>query len=118
MDGNLGVTIVFTAITIGVVVIILAILNNRLKSKMINAGFVDESSVKILSSSFNNFKFDTLKWGLILLFGGAGLILLNYIPYPDRSPLPFGIEAVCLALGFLVYYFIVRSENRNKTPLA
>lgn len=113
-SGDITAIIIIPSIFAGIILIIMTILNHRIRVKMLNAGHVDENSVKLLHSSFNSFKFNTLKWGLVLLFGGIGLILLNYIPYADNSPLPFGIEAVCLALGFLVYYFIVRSEDRQK----
>jgi hypothetical protein len=107
-------------LTLAVVVVIISILNHRIKMKMIKEGHVDENSIKILSQQSNGFKLDTLKWGIILLFGGVGLIILEYIPYgydfrpgSHGSPLPFGIEIVCLALGFLVYYFIARSMSKK-----
>jgi hypothetical protein len=106
-------------ITLAIVVIIISILNHRIKMRMIKDGHVDENSIKILSQENNSFKLDTLKWGIILLFGGIGLIILEYIPYgydfrdSHGSPLPFGIETVSLALGFLVYHFIARSVNKR-----
>jgi len=106
-------------LVLAVVIVIISILNHRIKMKMIKEGHVDENSIKILSQQSNGFKLDTLKWGIILLFGGIGLIILEYIPYGydyhggHGSPLPFGIEIVCLALGFLVYYFIAKSQNKN-----
>ena len=101
-------------IAIAIVIVIISILNHRVKIRMIKEGHVDENSIKILSQSNSEFKLDTLKWGIILLFGGLGLILLEYVPYRrNDSTLPFGIETVSLALGFLVYYFIARNGNKN-----
>jgi hypothetical protein len=109
-------------LTLAIVVIIIAILNHRIKMRMIKDGHVDENSIKILSQENSGFKLDTLKWGIILLFGGIGLIILDYLPHNDvldsrynyrDSPLPFGIEIVCLALGFLVYYFIARNMTKK-----
>jgi hypothetical protein len=109
-------------LTLAIVVIIIAILNHRIKMRMIKDGHVDENSIKILSQENSGFKLDTLKWGIILLFGGIGLIILDYLPHNydlDRnydyqaSPLPFGIEIVCLAVGFLVYYFIAKAQNKK-----
>ena len=105
-------------ITLAIVVIIIAILNHRIKMRMIKEGHVDENSIKILSQENAGFKLDTLKWGIILLFGGIGLIILEIVQRGGfdyyNSPLPFGIETVCLALGFLVYYFIARNMNKNQ----
>ena len=109
-------------LTLAVVVIILSILNHRIKMRMIKDGHVDENSIKILSQENSGFKLDTLKWGIILLFGGIGLILIEFLPPAYNldsrydyhgSPLPFGIEIVCLAIGFLVYYFVARSMSKN-----
>jgi len=106
-------------LTLAVVVVIISILNHRVKMRMIKDGHVDENSIKILSQQNSGLKLDTLKWGIILLFGGLGLIVLEYVPYgydyhgSHGSPLPFGIEAVSLAIGFLVYYFIARNMNKN-----
>ena len=111
----MGPEIVILGIAIAIVFIIISILNNRVKMRMIKEGHVDENSIKILSQQSNGFKLDTLKWGIILLFGGIGLIILEYIPHHYdycNSTLPFGIETVCLALGFLVYYFIARNMNK------
>lgn len=112
-SGDITAMVIIPAIMGGFFLIIQAILNHRIKVKMINAGHVNESSVKLLNNSSASLKFDTLKWGLILLFGGIGLIILQYIPYTENSPLPFGVEAVCLALGFLAYYFVTRNEVKQ-----
>lgn len=55
-----------------------------------------------------------LKWGMVVLFGGLGLILLSFVPYDYNSPLPFGIEAVMISSGFLVYYFIEKKQKEVK----
>src|ERR1700733_5901947 len=103
-----------------IVIVIISILNHRIKMRMIKDGHVDENSIKILSQENAGFKLDTLKWGIILLFGGIGLIILEYIPYgydfhpgSHGSPLPFGIEIVSLAVGFLVYYFIAKNMTKG-----
>ena len=114
-SGDITAMVIVPAIMGAFFLIIQAILNHRIKVKLINAGHVDENSVKLLNNSINTLKFDTLKWGLILLFGGIGLIILQYIPYNDNSTLPFGVEAVCLALGFLAYYFATRNEVKQIT---
>ena len=109
---HIALLLVILGITSAIVIIILSILNHRIKMRMIKDGHVDDNSIKILSQQNNGFKLDTLKWGIILLFGGIGLIILEYVPYNYNSPLPFGIETVCLAVGFLVYYFIASRKNK------
>jgi hypothetical protein len=113
----MGPLVGILGITLAVVVVIMAILNHRIKMRMIKDGHVDENSIKILSQENAGFKLDTLKWGIILLFGGIGLIILEQVKRGDfdyyNSPLPFGIETVCVAVGFLVYYFIARNMSKN-----
>ena len=53
----------------------------------------------------------TLKWGLIILFAGLGLIIVEQLPHDEDSLLPYGVEAVCASLGFLLYYFMVKKER-------
>jgi len=113
----MGPIFVILGIALAIVVVIISILNHRVKTLMIKQGHIDENSIKILSDQ-SGFKLDTLKWGIILLFGGMGLIILEYMPHRYdqydycNTTLPFGIETVCLAFGFLVYYFIARGMRK------
>ena len=104
--------IVMIALLITIAVIITNHLNYRLKKQIINAGRIDENVVDRLFKKAG-FPTDLLKWGLLLFFGGLGLVLLEFIPYrADESPLPYGLEAIFIAAGFLVYYNIVRKEKK------
>jgi len=83
-----------------------------LKKKMIDKGFVNEDTQAV----FKNYKADdnkyaSLKWGLIALFGGLSLIIMEYIPVSPESPLPYGLFAVSVSTGFLIYYFMVKQTN-------
>jgi hypothetical protein len=104
--------IVMIAILITIAVIITRLLNYRLKKQIINAGRIDENVVDRLFKP-SGFPTDLLKWGLLLFFGGLGLVVLEFIPYRgDESPLPYGLEAIFIAAGFLLYYVIVRKEKQ------
>ena len=85
-----------------------------LRKKMVDKGLVNENAVDLLRKHEGETgKYSSLKWGLIVLFGGIGLIVIHYLPYYRDSPLPFGVFAVFLALGFLVYYFYVKKETES-----
>jgi len=106
--GHLAPFIVMIAILITIASIVIALLNYRLKKRIIEAGRIDENIVARLFKPAG-FPFDLLKWGLLLFFGGLGLVVLEFVPYRgDESPLPYGLEAIFIAAGFLVYYFLVR----------
>lgn len=85
-----------------------------LRKKMIEKGYVNEESQSIFKKEeVTDSKFASLKWGLIIFFGGLSLVLMEYIPYERNSTLPYGLFALAVSLGFLIYYFVVKSE-RNK----
>jgi hypothetical protein len=85
-----------------------------LKRKMIEKGYVNEDTQAIFKKNTDENRFASLKWGLIILFAGLSLILMDFIDYDSRSPLPYGMFAVSVSLGFLIYYFIVKKELGNK----
>jgi hypothetical protein len=104
--------LLFIIAIMALTILIIALLNHRIKIRMIRAGFVDENAANALNKLNYDLKVDTLKWGLILLFGGAGLILLDYIHLQPDSTMPYGIETLFLAAGFLTYYLITKNKNQ------
>ncbi len=106
MDSNTSVAIVFISVVTAVAGIVVAILNYSLKIKIIKSGRVDDNTIKLLTAQNSDSHLTILKWGLILLMGGIGLIVLEFLPYSANSPLPYGIEGVFLAIGLLLYYKI------------
>jgi len=83
-----------------------------LKKKMIDKGFVNDSTQAIFKSQETNDKYPSLKWGLIALSTGLALVLLEFIDTRPDSPLPYGLLAVFISLGFLAYYFIVQRDSK------
>lgn len=118
MDANLGEVLLPVAI-IGSggffwYVIIRSITDYILKKKMIEKGYVNEEVQAIFKSHKSNDTYAALKWGLIILFAGFSLILMEFIPYAPNSPLPYGLFAMFIAIGFLVYYFLIKKEIKEK----
>jgi hypothetical protein len=83
-----------------------------LKKKMIEKGFVNDETQAIFKQQTADSQYPSLKWGLIALFAGIGLIIMEYVPVRPDSPLPYGLFAVSVSLGFLVYYFLVKREQK------
>ena len=97
-----------------IAVLIIAVLNYRLKKRILEAGPINESTVKILSA-LGNYSTAALKWGLILFFAGFGLIVLEYLPFSAvDSPLPYGVLSIFIAIGFLAYYLIIQAKNTKQ----
>lgn len=82
-----------------------------LKKKMIEKGLVSEESQSIFKKqeSLDN-RYASLKWGLIIFFAGLSLILMEYLPHNPESPLPYGLFALSVSFGFLIYYFVTKKE--------
>jgi hypothetical protein len=81
-----------------------------LKKKMIEKGFVNEDAQAVFKRHSEENKYGSLKWGLIIFFAGLSLILMEYINFDSRSPLPYGLFAMFVSLGFLIYYFIIKKD--------
>lgn len=103
---------VLGSIGLGIVSFTKVLTNYFLRKKMVEKGLSGADAVELLSQQ-NESKFSALKWGLIILFGGIGLILLEILPYDESSPLPYGVIAAFISLGFLIYYFLVKKELKD-----
>ncbi|MBN8576046.1 MAG: hypothetical protein KF775_07350 [Cyclobacteriaceae bacterium] len=82
-----------------------------LKKRMIEKGYVNEDTQAIFKQHASDNRFSSLKWGLITFFAGLSLIIMEFIPVGPGSPLPYGVFAVFVSLGFLIYYFIVKRAS-------
>jgi hypothetical protein len=81
-----------------------------LKKKMIEKGYVNDDTQAIFKRHTDENRYSSLKWGLIIFFGGLSLIIMEYLNYDNQSPLPYGLFAVFVSLGFLIYYFLVKKD--------
>jgi hypothetical protein len=81
-----------------------------LKKKMIDKGFVNDDTQAIFKQHTTDGKFSSLKWGLIIFFAGLSLVIMEFIPTTPDSPLPYGLFAVSVSLGFLIYYYIIKKN--------
>ena len=97
-----------------------------LKSRIIKSGHFDKAGILEQSTevteeqrSVNYDQFPALKWGLVTFFGGIGLIIIELVGASNpvfsdyNSTMPFGIFFVSIAIGFLVYYFMMRAKMKN-----
>ncbi len=87
-------------------------MNFLLKRRLIKSGQFDTDYLQLLKRTASNLS--SLKWGILLLFGGAGLILTGYLQFDwQQSAIPWGIETVFIAGGFLVYYLIASRSKKG-----
>jgi hypothetical protein len=115
MNDGLVAAIIIGVIAYGFISIVRVITDYLLRRRLIQLGHVDGPSVSILNKPRNS-HLDSLKWGLIILFGGVGFIIISIPAIDLDSPLPFGIIAVCVATGFLVYFFLAKNMLEKAPP--
>ena len=101
----------------GTILFVKVLTDYWLKRKLIEKGHVTPEETSILYNHFSESKYSGIKWGLIILFGGIGLIVINMLPqqYDYESSLPYGVFCVSVALGFLVYYMMMKKEEEKKS---
>jgi ABC-type maltose transport system permease subunit len=83
-----------------------------LKKKMIEKGFVNDDTQAIFKQHTSDNRYSSLKWGMIIFFAGLALIIMEFIPARPDSPLPYGLFAVSVSLGFLIYYFMIQKDAK------
>lgn len=90
-------------------------LSHRFKNKVVNAGKLDINP-ELMQSFFakkETNELETLKWGLIVLFGGIGLIVIHFLNFDINSALPWGVEMTAISAGFLTYFFTARAIKKQ-----
>lgn len=97
-------------LSLGIVSItIFNLLNYNLKKRILDADQLDENAVKLMEQLSVS---QVLKWAIVFFMGGLGLVTIDFLPYSaTESVIPYGVEAIFLALGFLVYYFILKNNK-------
>lgn len=116
MDHNLQQLLEPVAIlgtfSFGLFIVIKTLTDYFLRKRMIDKGVMGDEAKELLRKQREG-KYSSLKWGLIILSGGIGLILLELIEFSPNSPLPFGILATSVSIGFLSYFLLVQRLNNK-----
>ena len=104
--------LVVAVVFITIAVVIISWYNYRLKKRIIDSGPIDKDAIGFLKKLTDNGS-EQLKWGCVLFMAGLGLVITHYLSYDEESALPYGIEIMFIAAGFLTYYFITnRKQNQ------
>jgi len=104
---------VMIALLIVAGIVIVNWLNYKLKQRLLDNGPADDRLLQMIGKIWQPSR-EALKWGLLLLAAGIGLIIIYFMPDgDDYLPLNAGIEFVSVAAGFLAYYLILNKSNRE-----
>jgi hypothetical protein len=88
--------------------------NYRLKKHLLDTRSGDENVLALIRDLWRPGQ-EALKWGLVLLSGGLGLIVNGFIPFDeDHASISFGVEIVFLGAGFLSYYVLSQRKKPDQ----
>jgi len=117
---TLGAIIIVGIVFYGVYNLIKVFTDYLLKRKIVKGGHIEKASILEPPPlpEGETIRYPSLKWGLIALLAGAGLILIEILDRTGAvtwrenfdSLFPIGIELVAISLGFLIYFFIVNAR--------
>ncbi len=112
MDQHIAFFVAVIAFILIVARVIISWYNYRLKKRIIDSGPVNDDALGFLKT-LASAEMESLKWGCVVFSGGLGLVILDFIPYASNSSLPYGLEAMFVAAGFLAYYVLVRRQQQS-----
>lgn len=84
---------------------------------MIETNLDDENVIKAILDTKGNKEREqnVLKWTLLGIFGGLGLVIQEFLPYSmEESMLPYGVVIICLSIGLLIYYLLINNLLKNR----
>jgi len=110
MDDGIVASIILGICFWGFVSIIKTVFEYRTLNKLVEKS---RSEINIGDLDLPDFSgpIHNLKWGIIILLGGFGLVLIHLLDLSSDRPLPYGIESFFIASGFILYFFIEKKSN-------
>ena len=88
------------------------LLDDRIRNKLIEKGAPDELVRQLLQPPVKDTKTVIVKWICILGSGGIGFLLAEH--FQPLGVQTLAIMSVSIAVGFLAYFFFLRSTEKNK----
>ncbi|HDJ32575.1 MAG TPA: hypothetical protein ENF21_00535 [Bacteroidetes bacterium] len=113
MYATLTTGIVLISLIYGLIRVTEILTLHNQRKRIISQGHFDKAEILENLKKNQSNSYPSLKWGLVAFFGALGLIISEFIPYHfETSPLPFGLIVLGVALGFLIYFFLVRKMDK------
>jgi hypothetical protein len=112
MHERIAAIVAVVIVFIIIAVVITAWYNYRLKKRIIDSGPIDNDAINFLKKLIDSGA-EQLKWGCVLFMSGLGLVVTHYLTYEEDSILPYGIELMFVAAGFLIYYFFITLKQKQ-----
>jgi len=103
----------------GIIGIIRAGSDVKIRKDLIARGIVDDKLMEMLSKpSWGSNNLNNLKWGMVLMAIGLAALLSRLLPYDMEDGGTMGLMFIFAGLAFLLYYPIAQRYERNKSANA
>jgi hypothetical protein len=97
--------------TIGTIVKLF--LDYRIRQKLIEKGMVDEKAKFLNFGGNGHYASSSLKWGIVLTFVGAGILIVKALPYYVHDEVVLGVIFIAAGAGLLTYYILADIQRRR-----
>jgi len=97
--------------------VVKAVSENRIRTKLIDKGLVDEKIKLLFQPQLLNNSASALKWGLVMI--GVGLAFMitfaihGWVPAEIRGEITAGAVFSMAGLAMIIYYAIARSQEKK-----
>lgn len=85
----------------------------RTRRKLIEARLDDETIRALLQRQDRTDRYSSLKWGIVLIAVGLALVLIEVMPRDQEGPLAFGLILLFGGGGLLAYNAVAGIMERN-----
>lgn len=109
MTETLVPIVLFLTLAFAVVGVTKVISDGRTRRRLIDAGATPELVAAIATPPREDLGlYGALKWGLVVGAVGVALIIVQFLPYRPDDPIAFGLVLLFGAAGLLAYYAAAR----------
>ena len=107
MNDALIVAIIFFSL----VAVLKIISDNKIRSKLIDKGLVDEKVKHLYANNASFGVLSSLKWGFVLIGVGLAFLIGEIVPYSMKGEITVGSMFILAGLGLLIFYFIFKKKS-------
>jgi len=114
----MGPALVLAIIGYYVLELVKVVSENRIRTKLIEKGLVDEKIKLLFQPRMLNDSASSLKWGLVLIAVGVAFlfafVIQSWVPHGIRGEITAGAVFSMAGLAMIVYYAIARSQEKKE----
>lgn len=94
--------------------IIKVISENRTRRTAIEKGLVDENLKYLYYDKLEMHLPNSLKWGIVLVALGVGLLIVRVVPSYHSNELAFGVMFLSAGVGLIIFYLLASKKVREQ----